>query len=192
MIAIFVATYIAVLGAEIAGDKLLYTLGVLAGRFSRISVASGMTVAFMVKMSVAVMIGAAITHLPRAVVLITTGASFLWIAWNVWRRPATQSHADDTSGSTAAMLSFSAIVFSEWGDLGQITAAAMAARFSAPFLVWMAAVLAMMTKGALAITVGARLRQWTEGRISDATLRYASVALLLTLGTLSVIETLWK
>jgi len=37
---------------------------------------------------------------------------------------------------------------SEWRDVGQITAAAMAARFGAPAVVWMGTVPAMVTKGA--------------------------------------------
>jgi putative Ca2+/H+ antiporter (TMEM165/GDT1 family) len=192
MRAVFIASYIAVLGAEIAGDKLLYALGLLAGRFSRVSIASGMAAAFMLKMGAAVTIGSAITHLPRAVVLISTGASFLWIAWSVWRHQKAEFPTARRPSSAAVMLSFSAVAFSEWADLGQITAAAMAARFNAPFIVWIGAVLAMMTKGVLAITVGGRLQRWTHGRMSDATIRYASVALLLTLGTLSILETLGK
>ena len=186
----FFATYIAVLGAEVVGDKLLYTIGVLAGRYSRLSIVAGTTAAFMFKMGAAVAVGAAITRLPRSIVLATTGASFLWIAWNVWRQHA--SETADPEARSALLLSFSAVVFSEWGDLGQLTAAAMAARFVQPLVVWIAAVLAMMTKSVLAMTVGARLRQWARGRMSDATLRYASVGLLLVLGTLSVAEVFSK
>ena len=157
-----------------------------SGRYSRLSFVAGTTAAFMFKMGAAVAVGAAITRLPRSVVLATTGASFLWIAWNVWRQSETDSA--DPEARSALLLSFSAVVFSEWGDLGQLTAAAMSARFVQPLVVWIAAVLAMTTKSVLAMTVGARLREWARGRISDAALRYASVGLLLTLGTLSVAE----
>jgi len=68
----------------------------------------------------------------------------------------------------------------------------MAARFVQPLVVWIAAVLAMTTKSVLAMTVGARLRQWARGPMSDATLRYTSVALLLVLGTFSVAEVFSK
>ena len=107
----FFATYIAVLGAEVVGDKLLYTIGVLAGRYSRLSIVAGTTAAFMFKMGAAVAVGAAITRLPRSVVLATTGASFLWIAWNVWRQPEEES--ENPAERSALLLSFSAVVFSE-------------------------------------------------------------------------------
>lgn len=89
------------------------------------------------------------------------------------------------------MLSFVAIFFSEWGDVGQITAATMSARFGSPYVVWMAAVAAMATKGALAASIGAGLRQWIAERVSPQVVRYAGVAALLVLGVASVVETLW-
>jgi putative Ca2+/H+ antiporter (TMEM165/GDT1 family) len=88
------------------------------------------------------------------------------------------------------MVSFAAIFFSEWGDVGQITAAAMAARFGSPVLVWIGAVAAMVTKGALAASLGAGVRQWIASRIPPKVVRYVGVAALLVLGLLSVIETL--
>jgi putative Ca2+/H+ antiporter (TMEM165/GDT1 family) len=89
------------------------------------------------------------------------------------------------------MMSFAAIFFSEWGDVGQITAATMAvANPTAPVVVWLGAVSAMVTKGALAATLGAGIRQWIVDRVSPKIIRYVGVAALLVLGTLSVIETL--
>jgi len=88
------------------------------------------------------------------------------------------------------MVSFAAIFFSEWGDVGQITAATMAARFGSPLLVWIGAVGAMVTKGALAASLGAGVRQWIRNHLSPKTIRYAAVGLLVVLGLLSVIETL--
>ena len=96
----------------------------------------------------------------------------------------------DRKYAKAAMVSFAAIFFSEWGDVGQITAATMAARFGAPFMVWAGAVSAMVTKGALAASVGAGLRQWLVARIPPRAVRYAGVSALLLLGLLSVLETL--
>jgi putative Ca2+/H+ antiporter (TMEM165/GDT1 family) len=87
-------------------------------------------------------------------------------------------------------VSFSAIFLSEWGDVGQITAATMAARFGAPLLVWIGAVAAMATKGALAASIGAGVRQWLFTRIPPRVVRYAGAAALLILGLLSVLETL--
>jgi putative Ca2+/H+ antiporter (TMEM165/GDT1 family) len=88
------------------------------------------------------------------------------------------------------MVSFAAIFFSEWGDIGQVTAATLAARFGSPLVVWVGAVGAMVTKGALAAFAGAGVRQWIQQHVSPKTVRFAAVGLLLLLGLLSVAETL--
>jgi putative Ca2+/H+ antiporter (TMEM165/GDT1 family) len=53
MLPILFATYGAVFLAEIAGDKLLYTTGVLAARYRTAPILCGMAVAFMAKMGAA-------------------------------------------------------------------------------------------------------------------------------------------
>jgi hypothetical protein len=72
-------------------------------------------------------------------------------AATVWRKPLERRSIEKDRGTPkGALVSFAAIFFSEWGDVGQITAATMAARFGDPLLVWVGAVAAMVTKGALA------------------------------------------
>jgi putative Ca2+/H+ antiporter (TMEM165/GDT1 family) len=41
------------------------------------------------------------------------------------------------------MLAFSSVFFSEWADGGQLTAAALSARYQVPFLIWGAGTLAI-------------------------------------------------
>jgi putative Ca2+/H+ antiporter (TMEM165/GDT1 family) len=191
MIAILLATYTAVFVAEIVGDKLLYTTGVLATRYRTLGIVAGMLVAFMAKMAVAVWIGSLIANLPPLVVVALTSASFIGIAIALWRKPVERSQQEiDRRYSRAAMVSFAAIFFSEWGDVGQVTAATMAAQFHAPLVVWTGAVAAMATKGALAASIGAGVRQWIVAHISPRVVRYAGVSALLVLGILSVLETL--
>jgi Ca2+/H+ antiporter, TMEM165/GDT1 family len=191
MFAILIATYGAVFVAEIVGDKLLYTTGVLATQYRTTPVMIGMTIAFMAKMAVAVAVGSAISKLPPLLVAALTSASFIGIAIALWRKPAERPSAGkDKRASRAAMVSFAAIFFSEWGDIGQITAATMAARFNAPLIVWIGAVSAMATKGVLAASIGAGVRQWIATRIPPRVVRYAGVSALLVLGLLSVLETL--
>ena len=83
--------------------------------------------------------------------------------------------------------------------MGQVTAAGMAATYlhsgisTEPALataVWLGAVAAMVTKGALATFLGAGVRLWIAERISPRVIRYLATAALLVLGTLSVLETL--
>lgn len=191
MIAILFATFAAVFVAEIVGDKLLYTTGVLAARYRTMPIMIGMLIAFMCKMAVAVAVGSAISKLPPLLVAALTSASFIGVAITLWRKPLERSPADkERRASRAALISFAAIFFSEWGDVGQITAATMAARFGAPLLVWAGAVAAMAIKGALAASIGAGVRQWIIARIPPKVVRYAGVSALLLLGLLSVLETL--
>jgi putative Ca2+/H+ antiporter (TMEM165/GDT1 family) len=191
VIEIFFATYGAVFMAEIVGDKLLYTTGVLATRYRTPPVMVGMLIAFMAKMAVAVAVGSAIGRLPPLLVAAVTSASFIGVAMTIWRKPVERSQDEiDRRYARAAMVSFAAIFFSEWGDVGQITAATMAARFGTPPMVWAGAVAAMVTKGVLAASIGRGVRQWITDRIPPRVVRYAGVSALLLLGVLSVVETL--
>jgi putative Ca2+/H+ antiporter (TMEM165/GDT1 family) len=190
MLTIFFATYGAVFVAEIVGDKLLYTTGVLATRYKTLPILFGMIVAFMLKMGVAVAVGEAISKLPPWLVACVTAASFIGVAITVWRKDERRSTQQQVSAPKAAMVSFAAIFFSEWGDVGQITAATMAAKFHVPVVVWIAAVSAMVTKGALAASIGAGVRGWIQDHIPPRIIRYAGVGALVLLGILSVIETL--
>jgi len=192
MLPVFFATYGAVFVAEIVGDKLLYTTGVLAARYRTPPIIWGMICAFMAKMAVAVLVGKAISGLPPLFVAALTTVNFFAIAFVIWRKPDKKESSKKVHPTHRAFLiSFAAIFFSEWGDVGQITAATMAARFGAPWLVWAGAVSAMVTKGALAASIGAGVRGWIQRTFEPSTIRYAAVGLLLLLGLLSVIETLY-
>lgn len=183
------ASYGAVFLAEIVGDKLLYTTGVLASRYRTAPVVFGVACAFMLKMGVAVLLGDAVSKLPRLLVACITAASFVGVAVALWRKPAKAGGTKEAHGaSRAALVSFATIFFSEWGDVGQITAATLSARFGLPLIVWTGAVGAMITKGALAASVGAGVRRWIVARVSPRAVRYCGVGLMLLLGALSVWE----
>ncbi len=105
---------------------------------------------------------------------------------------------------TGATVAFLAIFLSEWGDVGQVTAAGMSARFvwsargsetaaalwQAAALVWCGAVAAMVTKGTLAGLLGASVQRWIAERIEPRMVRYVATAALMVIGALSVLETL--
>lgn len=191
MLPIFFTTYGAVLLAEIVGDKLLYTTGVLATRYRTAPVMVGMALAFMLKMGVAVLVGKAISALPPLLVASITAASFLGVAVALWRKPAEGAESSSKKEHTAkraALVSFATIFLSEWGDVGQITAATMSARFGLPLVVWAGAVCAMVTKGVLAASIGAGVRSWIQRHVSPRVVRYCGVGLMLVLGFLSVLE----
>jgi putative Ca2+/H+ antiporter (TMEM165/GDT1 family) len=191
VILILFTTFGAVFVAEIVGDKLLYTTGVLAARYRTAPIMLGMAIAFMAKMGVAVLVGDAVAKLPRTLVATITAISFLGVAVALWRKSdrAPESKAKHRS-SKAAAISFAAIFLSEWGDVGQITAATLTARYHRPFVVWLGAVAAMVTKGALAAFLGGGIRRWLRDRVAPEVVRYVAVSLLLVLGVLSVLEVL--
>ena len=191
MLVIFFATFGAVFLAEIVGDKLLYTTGVLSSRYRTAPILIGMASAFMAKMGVAVLVGEAISKLPRLLVAAITAASFVGVAIALWRKDDQYRHErDEHKAHKAAMISFAAIFFSEWGDVGQVTAAAMAAKYHIALVVWLGAVAAMVTKGSLAAFLGAGIRRRIHDRVSPKVVRYVGVSLLLFLGVLSVWEIL--
>jgi putative Ca2+/H+ antiporter (TMEM165/GDT1 family) len=190
MVSVFILTYGAVFVAEIVGDKLLYTTSVLAARYHAAPIVVGATLAFMVKMGAAVLVGKAISGLPPILVAGITTTGFLWVAYNLWHKPDNPNEAahGTQSRSTGASMSFVAVLFSEWGDVGQVTAATMAVRFASPSAVWLGAVCAMATKGILAAWLGAGVRRWVRDRVSPKMVRYASISLLLLLGALAAAE----
>ncbi len=193
MVLIFFTTFGTVFVAEIVGDKLLYTTGVLAARYRTLPIMLGMAVAFMAKMGVAVLVGDAISKLPPLLVATITTISFLGVALTLWRKSdLPRDKEKNHTAKKAAMVSFAAIFFSEWGDVGQITAATLAARYRLPLVVWLGAVSAMVTKGVLAAFLGAGIRRWIQDRVSPKVVRHVAVGLLLLLGLLTVLEILFE
>jgi len=190
MLPIILATYGTVFVAEIVGDKLLYTTGVLATRYKTVPIMCGVAIAFMLKMGVAVYVSKFISKLPPLLVAAITAINFIAIAIVLWRKPD-KREIKQYPASRAVGVSFAAVFFSEWGDVGQLTAAGMALKYPDALLaVWIGAVSAMVTKGILAASIGGGVRNWIQSHLSPKTIRYAGVALLLFLGLLSVIETL--
>jgi putative Ca2+/H+ antiporter (TMEM165/GDT1 family) len=191
MLPIFLATYGAVFMAEIVGDKLLYTTGLLAARYKTLPILCGMAAAFMLKMGIAVGVGHLFALLPKWLVASVTALNFFAIAVVLWRKKDKREVTPKNYPAyQAAMVAFAAIFFSEWGDVGQVTAATMAARFNSPLAVWLGAVAAMVTKGTLASFIGGGVRGWIQSHFEPRTLRYAATALLAILGALSVWEIL--
>ena len=191
MLTVFFATYGAVFVAEIVGDKLLYTTGVLAVRFRTLPIIVGMAIAFMIKMGAAVILGKALGGLPKPVIAALTAASFIGVMLVLWRKADDSADRETKSQALAqpALVTFGTILLSEWADVGMVTAATLAANFTnAPVVVWLAAVSAMVTKGLLAAFLGAGVRQWFRNRIQPKHLRYASVIAMAILGAAAVAE----
>jgi putative Ca2+/H+ antiporter (TMEM165/GDT1 family) len=187
MLYLLLAAYGTVLFAEMLGDKSIYTISSLTVRFRSVHVLGGISIAFAGKMLVAVLIGQTIAKLPASLVAGMSTATFFTTALIIWFKKSEgrmPERLQDQYWMRGVMLSFTAIFFTEWGDVGQIAAATMVARYQAPYVIWLGATVALVTKGLLAITLGAGLRK----RISQRVLRYGAVAMCLTMGILALFK----
>jgi len=181
------AIYGAILLSELVGDRSLFMIGSLTVRFSPLSIFCGFAAAFAVKMFVAVLLGRIIAELPQNFVMLASSITFFITAMVIWfKKKDTTSPADDDEARIpkGALITFLAIIFSEWADPGQIMAATLTARYKLPFVVWLAGTLALITKGVLALALGRGLRK----RIPMHWLRPVSAIVCLALAVVSVIE----
>jgi putative Ca2+/H+ antiporter (TMEM165/GDT1 family) len=186
MLYLLLVTYGTIFFSELLGDKSIYTIGSLTMRFRALSVFCGFAAAFTIKMLVAVLLGQIIAQLPHTFVAITSSATLFITAMFIWFKKAgvrSTPREYEIGLSKGALISFSAIVFSEWGDIGQIMAATLAARYKAPLIVWLGGTLALITKGLLALVLGQGLRK----RVPLYLLRPISAVSCLVLAVVSAI-----
>jgi Ca2+/H+ antiporter, TMEM165/GDT1 family len=184
---VLLATYATVLVLELLGDKTLYTISTLATRYRPAPLLLGISAAFMAKMAIAVLLASVLKQLPPAAAAGISTVTFLCVAVTLWRR-----HPDESSGKPepapswpqVTLLSFVAIFLTEWGDIGQISTAALAIRYHAFFAVWLGATLALITKGVLAMSVGMTLRRYVPAPL----LRCGAISLCLLMGLMAALR----
>jgi Ca2+/H+ antiporter, TMEM165/GDT1 family len=185
VLSLMAVSFAAVFSSELIGDKLLYSIGILGARYRRAPVLCGVGLAFMAKMAAAVLLGNMVAHMPAHLVAVLSAATFFTMGLVLWfKAPERASIECERSAGwlRVASVSFAMVFFSEWGDMGQVTAAALATRYGIPYAVWVGGTFAMMTKAVLAMTMGAGLRN----RVPERILRYCGVCLMLSLGVLAL------
>lgn len=178
-------TYWTVLWAELVGDKTLYTVASLSLRFRPAIVLGGVLLALAGKMLVAVLLGTAIMRLQSHWADLISATAFFFSAALIWLgepEAETAAPAVGTHWSKAGAASFASVFFTEWADPGQIAAAALTARSHLILATWVGAMLAMLTKAGIAMTVGLRIRH----RLRQRTLRVLACASCSLLGTLAL------
>ncbi len=175
--------YTTVLLAELVGDKTFYSVGALATANRPAPVLLGASLGAACKMAAAVALGSLVARLPSALLAGLTAATFFAMAASLARKPA--SGADPAGrprgAARSTLAAFGSIVLTEWGDVGQVAVAVLAARYRPAALVWAAASLAMITKVAAGLAVGAVVRR----RLPERAVRGATVALCVAMGVLS-------
>jgi putative Ca2+/H+ antiporter (TMEM165/GDT1 family) len=164
--------YLAVIGVAFAvtflaelPDKSMVATLVLGTRYRPLWVWAGVAAAFTVHMAVAVTAGQLLTLLPHRVVesivtvLFLAGAVYLFVS--SFRSSAREDSDAARQGSTSpsflrvAGTSFAVIFLAEWGDITQVTAANLAARYQ-PLPVFAGATLGLWAVSALSVSVGAK------------------------------------
>jgi len=180
----FLAAFAAVFLAEMIGDRSLFAISSLAARFSVPRVAAGIGVAFAMKMAVAVLIGRKLAELSPSLIAAVSATTFFATAAVLSTRVRHEEAIAEGPFARGASISFAAIFFTEWADIGQVTAAMLVARFGAPFAVWSGATLALFTKAAIALSVAAGLRS----KIRHDWLRYGACATCTLLGILAALR----
>jgi putative Ca2+/H+ antiporter (TMEM165/GDT1 family) len=183
----FFVAYWTVLVAELVGDKLLYIMSSLASRFQPLRVLIGASLAFIVKMTVAVVFGTLLLRMSSRWTTLLSAAVFFSMAVFIFFKRPPQAHegkplaSRSSEGITAAFVS---LFFTEWGDPGQFSAAALAANLHHPVAILLGGTIALVTKAVVAIAVGWKLRQW----VSEQWMRTIATASYSLLGLITLYE----
>ena len=173
-------------------DKSMFASLVLGTRYRPAWVWLGAAAAFAVHMAIAVTAGRLLTLLPHRVVeavvagLFVAGSAYLWLTS---LRPPRHEDSDaarrggrPASFPRVAGTSFIVVFLAEWGDITQVTAANLAARYG-PLPVFAGATLGLWAVCAVAVSVGAK----SLDLIPMAWVRRITAAILLTLGVFAAV-----
>ncbi len=152
--------YWTVLMAELVGDKAIYAVSSLSLRYRSSVVLSALISAFSLKMLAAVLLGRIMVQLNSRWTDLISAAAFFLSALLIWfeePKLPPDSRMVDAVWWRGALVCFASLFFTEWGDPGQISVAALTIKAHAPFAAWLGGTSAMITKGALAMIVGVKL-----------------------------------
>lgn len=173
-------------------DKSMFASLVLGTRYRPAWVWVGAAAAFAVQMAIAVTAGQLLALLPDRVVeavvagLFVAGSAYLWAtslrSQEHGSRDAARQGARTASFPRVAGMSFTVVFLAEWGDITQITAANLAARYS-PLLVFTGATLGLWAVAAAAVSLGAK----SLDLIPVAWVRRITAAILLALGVYTAV-----
>jgi len=177
--------YWTVLVAELIGDKTIYMVSSLAMRFRPLAVLAPMLLASATKMLAAVLLGKLIVRFNSRWTDLISACTFFLSAALIWfeeKEERPKQSPINVHWSRAALVSFGSLFFAEWGDPGQISAAALVLKSHSPWAVWLGGTCAMVTKGVLAMTLGMKLAE----RLPQRTLRTLASASCGVLGVVAL------
>ncbi len=194
----FFVTLALLIPAELPDKTFIATL-VLSTRFKPLWVWLGVSAAFAVQTTIAVLAGGLFALLPEQPVQWATAALFALGSVLMFRGAGDVDPAEETASGHEAVdatvtqgharaftVSFLVLLAAEWGDLSQLTTATLTARFQAPVEVWLGAWLALSLVAGVAVLGG----RWLVSRVSFAVVRRISGTLLAILAAVTAGEAL--
>lgn len=169
-------------------DKTALAALVMATRSAATPVFLGTALALSIQSAVAVLAGRLFALLPPRPVHIVAGVVFVISAMVMWRKHDEVDVPEGGVGEKAVpsfwrtfSSAFGVVFIAEWGDLTQIGTAALAARYSAPFIVFAASTLALWSAAAIAVIVGNRAARFLDPKVTQrvAAVLFGLVGILL-------------
>lgn len=167
---VFAYTYSLVFLAELP-DKTALTTLLLATRFPPGSVFLGVSLAFVFQTIFAVVLGKFLGLLSPHWIELVTAILFLVFSIMLWREEKESQGTQKNFGKgnlsfrKVVWISFSLLFISEWGDFTQLATVALVAQTSRPWVVGIAAVLALWSVSGLAILLGNRFKTWINPKL---------------------------
>jgi putative Ca2+/H+ antiporter (TMEM165/GDT1 family) len=191
-------TFGAIFVVELPDKTFLATL-VLATKYRPLLVWIGVSAAFAVQTTVAVLLGSAASLLPEelvhgvAMVMFVVGAIVLLREGLSHHRASLaegeEEYAVDAKPATgvrAVLASFLILFAAEWGDLSQLLTISLVARYDAPGSVFVGALGALLVVSGLAVVVGKALLRFVALHV----LHYVGAGVCVLLATLTLVELL--
>jgi putative Ca2+/H+ antiporter (TMEM165/GDT1 family) len=165
----------------------MYALASLGLRFRWPVVFAAFTIANAAKMAVAATVAHALTHFHSQWTYVVSAMAFFVSAILIWvdEPPEIgQAGIRPVPWSKGAFICFCSFFLTEWGDPGQIAAAALVLKSQLLLASWLGATVAIMVKGAVALTLGLQIRN----RLPLSTLRILSSLSCCVLGLLAIAQ----
>jgi putative Ca2+/H+ antiporter (TMEM165/GDT1 family) len=191
---VIVLTFFAIFVVELPDKTFLATL-VLATKYRPILVWIGVSLAFLVQTTVAVLLGHAVSFLPEEVVQAAAGVMFLVGAVILIRegRSHQEAAANDEEietkavhGWRAILASFLVLFAAEWGDLSQLLTISLVAKYEEPVAVFIGALGALLLVSGLAVVAGRQLQRFVKLHV----LHYIGAGVCLLLAAITAYELL--
>ncbi|GAA5105473.1 TMEM165/GDT1 family protein [Haloechinothrix salitolerans] len=170
----FVSAFALVFAVELPDKTMVATL-VLTTRYQGLPVFTGVSVAFMVHVTVAALFGGALRLLPGALVTGVVALLFGIGAYLLLREgfapvrdgaeDASRQGAGPVSFTRAALTSFGVLFAAELGDASQLATVGLAARWGEPLAVGLGSFAALAAVAGVAVLVGHKVRARIDPRL---------------------------